>query len=458
MWTKNPNPTIKPPFGSVIDPDHPLAQGLVGCYLVNESSGRRINELVTGSDITNFVGNSSLCGTGLRGTVTDGSDFASTSIIPKFLAKDLSEITVVVFAEIKAFDVYGTSFFVHTRQEYYSHYGFTFYSYSGYVAVRIGTTDSYYTFGTNSLTQDDVVGHDGLFGFSLAPDVCNFFIDGVTESVANSDGLPILSNQYPLSLGSFDGLTFAVYLFDRAKGFDWFKEIAAEPYAFILWPARRSIFDFGAVTIPSSAAPLTATGTVTTTGQAVRSEAARVGGTGAVAATGRKTGQDGAPLAAAGVVTTTGQVATIPGSAAPVTAAGSVTTVGAKIAASTAMVSAVGSTGFFGIKAAWSPAPATATTTVSATGQVVAGSGSDYAPLTAVATVLTSGRKTGLSPPVQVAAAGAVTVVDRKLAWSAAPLSGSGQIVSVGINPDQLPVGLADVIIKVRLPKIIIEN
>jgi hypothetical protein len=37
--------TYKPPIGSVINPNHPLSQGLVGCWLFNERTGNRIYDL-----------------------------------------------------------------------------------------------------------------------------------------------------------------------------------------------------------------------------------------------------------------------------------------------------------------------------------------------------------------------------------------------------------------------------
>jgi len=36
---RNSDPRKKPPYGSRIDPTHPLAQGLVGCWLLNEGGG-----------------------------------------------------------------------------------------------------------------------------------------------------------------------------------------------------------------------------------------------------------------------------------------------------------------------------------------------------------------------------------------------------------------------------------
>jgi len=47
-FVRNPDPRKKPPYGSRIDPTHPLAQGLVGCWLLNEGGGPYAFNLCTG--------------------------------------------------------------------------------------------------------------------------------------------------------------------------------------------------------------------------------------------------------------------------------------------------------------------------------------------------------------------------------------------------------------------------
>ena len=45
---RNPDPRKKPPYGSKLDPTHPLSQGLVGCWLLNEGGGNVIYDLAQG--------------------------------------------------------------------------------------------------------------------------------------------------------------------------------------------------------------------------------------------------------------------------------------------------------------------------------------------------------------------------------------------------------------------------
>ena len=45
IYKRNPDPRIKPPLGSVLNPDHPLSQGLVGCWLLNEGGGEKVYNL-----------------------------------------------------------------------------------------------------------------------------------------------------------------------------------------------------------------------------------------------------------------------------------------------------------------------------------------------------------------------------------------------------------------------------
>ena len=46
----------KPPLGSQINWGHPLSKGLVGCWLMNEGRGNKINEIVKGKPATNVGG------------------------------------------------------------------------------------------------------------------------------------------------------------------------------------------------------------------------------------------------------------------------------------------------------------------------------------------------------------------------------------------------------------------
>ena len=43
---------IKPALGSTIDFNHPLSQGLVGCWLFNEQTGNKIYELANNFEST----------------------------------------------------------------------------------------------------------------------------------------------------------------------------------------------------------------------------------------------------------------------------------------------------------------------------------------------------------------------------------------------------------------------
>lgn len=45
--------TEKPPLGSQIDWGHPLSQGLVGCWLMNEGGGNKVSDMARGNNGTN---------------------------------------------------------------------------------------------------------------------------------------------------------------------------------------------------------------------------------------------------------------------------------------------------------------------------------------------------------------------------------------------------------------------
>ena len=46
--------TSKPPIGSQIDWSHPLAKGLVGCWLMNEGGGNVVNDIARRNNGTNY--------------------------------------------------------------------------------------------------------------------------------------------------------------------------------------------------------------------------------------------------------------------------------------------------------------------------------------------------------------------------------------------------------------------
>ena len=57
--------TLKPPLGARLIPGHPLANGLVGCWLMNEGSGNKVYDL---------------SGNGNSGTLTNGPEWKANYI------------------------------------------------------------------------------------------------------------------------------------------------------------------------------------------------------------------------------------------------------------------------------------------------------------------------------------------------------------------------------------------
>ena len=67
--------TQKPPLGSQINFDHPLAKGLVGCWLMNEGSGNKIYDLSGNKNDGSFVGNTTFSpGRGGSSLLFDGTE------------------------------------------------------------------------------------------------------------------------------------------------------------------------------------------------------------------------------------------------------------------------------------------------------------------------------------------------------------------------------------------------
>lgn len=80
----NPDPRIKPRCGSHIRWDHPLAKGLVGCWLFNEGAGASASNLVTSQGNATLVDTVAYCPNGIRVT-NPGSGSGYTGVrIPAY--------------------------------------------------------------------------------------------------------------------------------------------------------------------------------------------------------------------------------------------------------------------------------------------------------------------------------------------------------------------------------------
>jgi len=97
-FVRNPDPRKKPPYGSRIDPTHPLAQGLVGCWLFNEGGGNKVFDLV---EAKSLIGNNDFNWS--NNVLDSGTNGYLESQSSKY--KILNDLTVILsFKAIEATD------------------------------------------------------------------------------------------------------------------------------------------------------------------------------------------------------------------------------------------------------------------------------------------------------------------------------------------------------------------
>ena len=251
---RNPNPTIMPPFGSYIDPDHPLAKGLVGCWIFNEHCGRLIN------DLSPYRNNGRILGGALwkDGLYFNGSntkvDFGNDKSL-NFGIGDFSVECCIEKAEFKQAVLTqkgkgGSWWEGHTDN-------------NGWL-VRLEEN--------NNLTMtiqggDDAHSVASIIG-DIAPDflqhhiavafdrdnAMTLYADGVTKG--SSDSIATVGNvdnpnTYTVKLSNskyFHGLINKTSLYSKVMSLDEAEWLTAEPYCFMIWPGHRFIFDYGHLT------------------------------------------------------------------------------------------------------------------------------------------------------------------------------------------------------------------
>ncbi len=241
-WRKNPNPTIKPPFGSYIDWSHPLADGLLYCCILNEYTGRpsdMVNGRIAIENTMQWSGES-----------LEGADAQYCNIQKNPDIDSVSEYTIVSDGEF--YDTTDGCLFCHTsaNNSYRPAIGIAR-IYSG-ESIKLSccsdTANNIYTDISNELK-----GH--YAGRRSANIIDTYFNGDFVNSIASDGGALLLDNTC-VAFGGFGQYTSISnrFLTGKAKyGLLWGRlltpdEIAwqyAEPYVFISWPSRRVIFDFG---------------------------------------------------------------------------------------------------------------------------------------------------------------------------------------------------------------------
>ncbi len=249
-WRTNPNPTIKPPFGSYIDWSNPITQKMVGCWIFNEYTGSYLNDLSLHDNINDAL-TAAWCAQGL---LFNGHQYVT---VPNSDSLNISDQITVRVKGLFTQKIAGDYPYVACKYIGGAN-GITSWSMQWhdtanalrFEAVVNGTVvdiDSIFTPSTN-VWYDWIGIFDGSF-------VKAYINNELQNSIAASGVLD--TNTYPVAFGGGllnTGFYYLCYLYgilqfaqiwNRALSADEVAQLYSEPYCFVNWPTRKSIFDFG---------------------------------------------------------------------------------------------------------------------------------------------------------------------------------------------------------------------
>ena len=244
-WRNNPNPTIKPPFGSYIDWGHSLAGGLVRCWIFNEHCGLLVNNLSSYQNNGEVLGGASwgegLKLNGLDAYVNCGND-ASLNIT--------NAITLEILVKYKGIPN-DTS-----QQDWMALFMKGSFSSTPYGFMQNVATDSktlnFYINGKTAASYD----FSDIQNNKWYHIICTYnrskaeiYINGIKEISADKTGF-INTNATTLKIGNegnqyyLNGFVGKASIYNRILLPDEIEWINAEPYCHIIWPSHRKIFDY----------------------------------------------------------------------------------------------------------------------------------------------------------------------------------------------------------------------
>ena len=244
---RNPDPRKKPPYGSRLDPTHPLSQGLVGCWLLNEGGGNNIFNLASGraaafhnSPVWDYTG-----------VVVDdaSSQYIEDSSFP--MITDTDDFSILVYANVYNIDT-STSVFCGSKVSGSSG-GWAFKPEQYQDTSEVGLT----FMGVGDYTSNIAtpVGEENLFAITRkgGSSTVDLYVDtqvdqltvGTMDSSTEVNGLVIGASYFGGSYKDYlDGKIITVYIFNRKITSNEIAQIRSEPYAHILVPQYWHMVDF----------------------------------------------------------------------------------------------------------------------------------------------------------------------------------------------------------------------
>lgn len=236
------SPSQKPPIGAKLNYGHPLAKGLIGCWLFNEGSGNKVFDYSGNGNhgtITNVAAQSATSGwnAGPDGAALlfDGSN--DTALIPESLT--LSPECITVFERVK-FNAFTNTFnSLWTKQKTSSPYGSAhLVKNTGKIALYIrdtAVTDYHYDgTGTHTLSTGQWYNLSFTYDKQKAIGYVNCEVDGIINAAGK--GLSVVSTTTDFNGSTayasrcFNGLLSEVLIYNRALSAAEIAYLNAFPY------------------------------------------------------------------------------------------------------------------------------------------------------------------------------------------------------------------------------------
>ncbi len=241
MWMKNPDPRIKPPLGSIIDWSHPLADGLVGCWLFNEGTGNIATNLAKYELPGNLI-NSPLWGD--NGVHTDGARNYIRILDNGFYSKD--EFTVIFTGIIYKYAQYDRLICHKGDLTWDSTEGWHIEIYNNNLITFVGSGGDYgdrINFPIN-LNEQFTLTITKKRGENLVRAYKNGrFSDNQSCNNIAKSSQPLDFGYYSNEGRYIDGLFERVLYYQKVLPDDLIQADAFSPYSFIVWPSHTTIFD-----------------------------------------------------------------------------------------------------------------------------------------------------------------------------------------------------------------------